>query len=396
MRRHHPALSPSPRISRRRLIRDSAAASLGVFAAAHLPPTALGFAEPAAGEEVVPFIDGLKKQERQQIYWNDEQPWLTPTERIFSVGHYSRPEPIEIAGYRLELFGQFDKPVTLTLDQLKDRPRKELTATIECSGNGSSPTFLGAIGNATWAGTPLAPLLAEAGLRKDASVEVAFYGADVGKEELAKQQVEQPFARTLPLPEALRDDVLLCYEMNGKPLPHEHGGPIRLVVPGWYGIAWVKWLTGIEARDRRLMTRFIAKDYVTVRGEERNGRTLWRQTSVGPMNVKSFTARVVKRASDGTHVVSGMAWTQGKVAKVEVRVDDGPWAEAKLVENKTPHTWTFWSFEWKGAAPGEHTLVSRATDERGRIQPTAEDPEIKLKRTYWEAYAQYPRKIRIG
>jgi DMSO/TMAO reductase YedYZ molybdopterin-dependent catalytic subunit len=183
--------------------------------------------------------------------------------------------------------------------------------------------------------------------------------------------------------------------MNGKPLPHEHGGPVRLVVPGWYGIAWVKWLTGIEARDRRLMTRFIAKDYVTVRGEEHNGKTLWRQTSVGPMNVKSSAAPVVKRAG-GEHVVSGAAWTQGTIAKVEVRVDDGPWVEAKLDENKTPHTWTFWSYEWKGAAPGEHTIVSRATDSRGRVQPTAEDPEIKLKRTYWEAYAQFPRRIRIG
>lgn len=393
--RTQPVLGSSHRISRRRLLGHGAAASFGFFAAAQLSPRALGFAEPTAGEEVVQFIDGLKRQERQQIYWGDEQPWLTPTERIFSVGHYSPPERIDPAAYRLELSGQFEKPVILTLEQIKGRPRKELTATIECSGNGASPAFMGAIGNATWAGTPLAPLLAESGLRKDAAVEVAFYGAEFGKEELAKQTVEQPFARTLPLPEALRDDVLLCYELNGKPLPHEHGGPVRLVVPGWYGIAWVKWLTGIEARDRRLMTRFIAKDYVTVRGEEHNGKTLWRQTSVGPMNVKSITARVLKRA-DGTHLVSGMAWTQGKVTKVEVRVDDGNWAEAKLEENKAPHTWTFWSYEWKGAAPGEHTIVSRATDDRGRVQPTAEDSEIKLKRTYWEAYAQYPRKIRIG
>src|SRR4051812_9998758 len=126
-------------ISRRRLIARSAAASLGVWAATGLSPAALGLAEPTAGEELVPFIDSLPKTERQQIRWGEVQPWVTPTERVFSVGHYSRPAPIDPAAYRLELFGQFDKPVTLTLDQIKARPRKELTATIECSGNGSNP-----------------------------------------------------------------------------------------------------------------------------------------------------------------------------------------------------------------------------------------------------------------
>jgi DMSO/TMAO reductase YedYZ molybdopterin-dependent catalytic subunit len=386
--------APPPDISRRRLMARGAAA-LGVWAAARLSPVALGLADPAAGDEVIPFLDEIPDPgAREQIKWAESQPWITPTQRIFTVGHYSRPAEIDPAAYRLELSGRFDKPLTLTLDQIKARPRKELTATIECSGNGSNKNFMGAIGNATWAGTPLAPLLKECGLQPSA-VEVAFYGTDTGTEKLPGGDVEQPFARTLPIGEAGRDDLLLCYELNGQPLPHPHGGPVRLVVPGWYGIAWVKWLTGIEARDRRLMTRFIARDYVTVRGEVRDGKTLWRQTSVGPMNVKSMTSRVVRRP-DGTHLVQGIAWTQGKVAKVEVRVDDGDWAEAKLEENKTPHTWTFWSYEWKQPPAGEHRIVSRATDERGRVQPTADDPEIKLKRTYWEAYAQYPRRVRVS
>jgi DMSO/TMAO reductase YedYZ molybdopterin-dependent catalytic subunit len=371
------------------------AAVLGVCAAARLSPAALGLADPAPGETVVPFLDEIPDPgAREQIKWAERQPWITPTQRIFTVGHYSRPAEIDPAAYKLELSGQFERPVTLTLEQIRARPRKELTATIECSGNGSNKNFMGAIGNATWAGTPLSPLLKECGVRPSA-VEVAFYGADTGTEKLAGGDVEQPFARTLPIGETGRDDILLCYEMNGQALAHPHGGPVRLVVPGWYGIAWVKWLTAIEARDRRLMTRFIARDYVTVRGEVSGGKTLWRQTSVGPMNVKSMTARVVRRG-DGTHVVSGIAWTQGKVAKVEVRVDDGDWTEAKLEENETPHTWTFWSWEWKQPPAGEHRIVSRATDERGRVQPTADDPEIKLKRTYWEAYAQYPRRVRTS
>jgi DMSO/TMAO reductase YedYZ molybdopterin-dependent catalytic subunit len=388
-----PFSRPLAPISRRRLMGRGVAA-LGVLAAARLSPAALGLADPAPGDVVVPFLDELPDPGgREQVKWSEPQPWITPTQRVFTVGHYSRPAEIDPAAYRLEVFGQFDKPVTLTLEQLKARPRKEVTATLECSGNGSNKNFMGAIGNATWAGTPLAALLKDCGL-KGPAVEIAFYGTDTGTEKLANQDVEQPFARTLPIAEAGRDDILLCYEMNGQPLPHAHGGPVRLVVPGWYGIAWVKWLTGVEARDRRLMTRFIARDYVTIRGEERNGKTLWRQTSVGPMNVKSIAARVVRRP-DGTHVVHGTAWTQGKVAKVEVKVDDGEWAEAKLEENKTPHTWTFWSFEWKQPQAGEHRIVSRATDERGRVQPTADDAEIKLKRTYWEAYAQYPRRIRV-
>jgi DMSO/TMAO reductase YedYZ molybdopterin-dependent catalytic subunit len=384
---------PRVQLSRRRLMATTAA-SLGVWAAARLSPAALGLADPAPGEEIVPFLDPLPDPGgREQVKWHEPQPWITPNQRVFTVGHYSRPAEIDRATYKLELFGQFDKPVTLTLDQIKARPRQEVTATIECSGNGAGPTFMGAIGNAKWAGAPLVDLLKECGL-KDSSVEVAFYGTDTGTEKLAGGDVEQPFARTLPIAEVARKDLLLCYEMNGQALPHEHGGPVRLVVPGWYGIAWVKWLAGIEARDRRLMTRFIAKDYVTVRGEPKDGKTVWRQTSVGPMNVKSMTARVLRRP-DGTCVVQGMAWTQGNVAKVEVKVDDGEWAEAKLEENPTPHTWTFWTYEWKQPAAGEHRIVSRASDQRGRVQPTADDPEIKLKRTYWEAYAQYPRRVRI-
>src|SRR4051812_15341903 len=394
MHRVSPPTRFRSRISRRRLMAGGASV-LGVWAAARLSPAALGLADPAPGETVVPFLDEIPDPGgREQVKWIDPQPWLTPTQHVFTVGHYTRPAEIDPAKYRLEVFGQFDKPTTLTLDQIKAMPRKELTATIECSGNGSNKNFMGAIGNATWVGTPLLGLLKEYGIQKSA-VELAFYGTDAGQEKLAGQDVEQPFARTLPIGETGREDVLLCYEMNGQPLQHGHGAPVRLVVPGWYGIAWVKWLSGIEARDRRLMTRFIARDYVTIRGEERDGKTLWRQTSVGPMNVKSITSRVVRRA-DGTYVVHGAAWTQGKVAKVEVRVDDAEWAQATLEQNQTPHTWTFWSYEWKAPAAGEHRIVSRATDERGRVQPTADDPEIKLKRTYWEAYAQYPRRVRIA
>jgi DMSO/TMAO reductase YedYZ molybdopterin-dependent catalytic subunit len=298
-------------------------------------------------------------------------------------------------GWKLKISGLVQKPVDLSLDQIKSRPKQQVIATLECSGNGSNPGFMGAIGNAKWTGTPLAPLLKESGVSSDA-IEVAFWGADKGKEKIRGADYEQNFARCLSISDAMREDILLAYEMNGEPLSTGHGFPLRLIVPGWYGIAWVKWLMNIELRDRRLMNRFMARDYVTVRGIPHGDQTEWKESSVGPMNGKSIVARVVKR-TDGNLVISGAAWTDGTPLKsVELKIDDGPWIATDLdTRQHATHAWTFWSYNWKDAAAGEHTLVSRAIDAKGRMQPTADDPQIKLKKTYWEAYAQYPRHIRI-
>jgi DMSO/TMAO reductase YedYZ molybdopterin-dependent catalytic subunit len=285
------------------------------------------------------------------------------------------------------------KRLTLTLEEIKKRPKTELTATLECGGNGSSANFRGAIANVKWAGTPLAPILKEAGVAAEA-IEIAFWGRDKGKEKIRGGEYEQHFARCLSVPMAMRDDVILCYEMNGAPLTAGHGFPVRLVVPGWFGIAWVKWLERIEVRDRALKTRFMAKDYVTLRGEEVDGRTMWTETLVGPINVKSVVARVAKQ-KDGTLRVTGAAWGESPVKAVEVSIDGGPWTAARVEERSEPFTWRFWSYEWKDAKEGEHTLVSRAIDSRGHVQPATEDPSIKNKKTYWEANQQWPRRVKI-
>lgn len=185
--------------------------------------------------------------------------------------------------------------------------------------------------------------------------------------------------------------------MNGEPLAKGHGAPLRLVVPGWFGIAWVKWLNRVEVLDRRLMTKYMAREYVTLRGEERGDKTIWRETSVGPMNVKSIVARAV-RLPNGDVRLTGAAWTDGTPLKaVELKIDDGKWAAVTLDKKQTAeHAWTFWSHDWKKPAEGEHTLVSRATDTEGRVQPAEDEPAIKLKKTYWEANQQHPRKIRIS
>ncbi|HTD66181.1 MAG TPA: molybdopterin-dependent oxidoreductase, partial [Candidatus Limnocylindria bacterium] len=258
-----------------------------------------------------------------------------------------------------------------------------------------SPGFRGAIANVKWAGTPLAPILKEAGIDADA-IEVAFWGTDKGKEKIRGGEYEQNFARTLSIPMAMREDILLCYEMNGEPLTKEHGFPLRLIVPGWFGISWVKWLNRIEVLDRRYMSKYMATEYVTLRGEERDDKTIWRLTSVGPMDVKSIIARAV-RLKDGNVRLTGAAWGDGTPIKaVEVKIDDGPWQSAKIDRSpRDKYTWRFFNFDWKKPEPGEHRIVSRAIDEEGRVQPSADDPEIKLKKTYWEANQQWPRKIKI-
>jgi DMSO/TMAO reductase YedYZ molybdopterin-dependent catalytic subunit len=210
-------------------------AAAGVWAMARLSPSALGLAEPAAGEVVVPFLDPLPDVKKPQIKWHDAvDHWTTPSEQVYEVSHYPKPKDVAAADYKLAFDGLFDRPAALTLEQIRARPKVELTATLECGGNGSNPGFMGAIANATWTGTPLAPLLKECGL-KPAAVEVAFYGADVGKEKIRNFDVEQPFARTLPLSELAREDILVCYAMNGQPLTLVHGAPVRLVVRGGTG-----------------------------------------------------------------------------------------------------------------------------------------------------------------
>ena len=186
--------------------------------------------------------------------------------------------------------------MALTLADLKARTRQETIFTVECSGNHGFPFFTGGIGNARWAGTPLAALLAEAGVKEN-GVEVVFWGADVGDVELKERNVKmhQNFARSMTLAEAMNPNNILCYEMNGAELPAPNGFPLRLIAPGWYGIASVKWLKRIELRDKPFRNQFMARDYVTIREEDHNGETVWAETLVGPSLLKSAPARVTRK-----------------------------------------------------------------------------------------------------
>jgi len=366
--------------------------AFAALAFAQHPLSVFGFDKVGADETVVPFLDAQPKG--KMLYWQDLTSWITPNDQLYSVSHYGTPE-VDPGKWQLEISGLVKKPKTLLLAQIKARKRKTVAATLECSGNSSNPGFMGAIGNIEWTGTPLASLLKECH-PLDRAIEAVFFGADEKVEKIRDQDYLQNFARSLSLGDALRDDILLAYEMNGQPLEQGHGAPLRLIVPGWFGITWVKWLTRIELLDRRYMSKYMAREYVTIRGEERDGQTIWRETSVGPMDVKSVVARVVRR-KDGSLRVTGAAWTDGTpLERVELKIDGGNWTPVQREKRRqSKYSWTFWNYDWKNAAPGEHMVVSRAIDAEGRVQPPAGDPEIKLKRTYWEANQQWVRKIRI-
>ena len=182
--------------------------------------------------------------------------------------------------------------------------------------------------------------------------------------------------------------------MNGEPLPARNGFPLRLIAPGWYGIANVKWLKRIEIGDRRLENRFMGRDYVTLRQEERDGETVWTNAPSGAAWLKSAPVRVI-HGEDG-YRIEGAAWGGSAIGQVEVQIDDGEWQEAQI---DTTHagrfTWKFWTLEWPDAEAGEHTITSRTTSTYGNVQPAMDDPWIANKITYWESNGQITRRVEI-
>jgi len=359
------------------------------------------------GEEVLTWLDQpaanpVPQIVGPQLQWERLRSFLTPVDQFFTVAHYGQPA-VDAGAWRLEVGGLVGRPMTLTLDALRARPRQEVVFTLECSGNHGLPFLHGAIGTARWAGTPLAPLLAEAGVLGRGS-EVVFWGADAGEEEIREATVTQHFARSMSLQDATEPTVLLCYEMNGQPLPAKHGAPLRLIAPGWYGVANVKWLTRIEVRDTRLMNKFMARDYVTLREEPAptpGGETVWTETSVGRSLLKSAPAHVTRLPGAGgapQYRVLGAAWG-APIARVEVRIDGGPWLPA-TIDHSDPadegeFTWRLWSHDWGSPSAGEHAISSRAIGADGRVQPAPDDPWLTRKLTYWESNGQITRRIAI-
>jgi DMSO/TMAO reductase YedYZ molybdopterin-dependent catalytic subunit len=305
---------------------------------------------------------------------------ITPIGLHYLLIHYDVPE-VDPESWTLELAGRVSRPLSLTLDELRARPRVELVATMECAGNGralleprplSQPWLREAVGTACWAGADLAGLLEEAGPGDDV-VELVFTGLDRGVEA----EAEQDYARSLTVDEARDSGALLAYEMNGAPLPPQHGFPLRLVVPGWYGMTNVKWLRSIVAVAEPFDGYQQVGGYRIRRDEGEDGRAVTRmqpRALMLPPGIPEFFTRGRVVRPEPT-VLEGRAWSgHAPIAGVEVSTDGGAtWREAELVDDLGSRwAWRGWRADWE-PTPGDHVLCCRARDEAGNVQPLEQD-----------------------
>jgi DMSO/TMAO reductase YedYZ molybdopterin-dependent catalytic subunit len=325
--------------------------------------------------------DSFYREEVQLAFRNRGMPLeglrypVTPTGMHYLLIHFDIPEVVA-GSWQLKVGGLVSQPLSLTLEEIKKRPARTFAVTMECAGNGRAlfeprpvgqPWLLEAIGTAEWTGTPLKGVLEEAGLRDDAR-EIVFTGLDRG----VQGGEVQFYQRSLSVGEATREEVMLAYEMNGEPLQPQHGYPLRLLVPGWYGMTSVKWLAWIDAvaepfEGYQMMGTYRYSQNPDELGE---GVTLIRARALMiPPGIPDFATRT-RLVEAGPVTLSGRAWAgRLSVARVEVSADGGTsWSDAQLGEPVSPYAWRGWTFDWN-AKPGAHTLCVRATDSEGNKQP---------------------------
>ncbi len=304
--------------------------------------------------------------------------FITPNERFYVRGHFPIPE-VNAETWRLKVEGAVARPLELSYAELRQMPGQTITATMECAGNGRSflePKVkgvqwdMGAIGNAQWTGVLLRDVIERAGLQPY-GIEAILEGSDKGAiKEPPRPAGEIHYARSIPIKKAM-SNVLLAYEMNGEPLTPDHGYPVRAIVPGWFGMASVKWLQRVTVTERPFGGYYQTIDYVY--WEERDGFPTI--VPLAEMKLKAQIARpsMGERVPAGAEYrVFGAAWAgENEVAEVEVSTDGGSnWSGAKLLGDPVPHAWRFWEFTWKTPSkPGKHRLIARAKDPSGQTQP---------------------------
>jgi DMSO/TMAO reductase YedYZ molybdopterin-dependent catalytic subunit len=293
---------------------------------------------------------------------------VMPNARFYVRNHYGMPA-LDPTDWRLQVSGAVDRPLSLSLRELHNMPSQTIVVTLECAGNGRSlltpavpgePWALGAVSTAEWTGVPLVEVLDRAGVARGA-VEVLFRGGDRG-------EGDERFERSLAVQDARDGEVLLAYAMNGEPLPVHHGFPLRAVVPGWYAVASVKWLTEIEVLRAQFAGFYQADRYVYE----------W-PSDVGvvrePVTLQLVRALITEpgpndRIKGADLVVRGVAWSgAAPIARVEVSISDGPWQTARLVGERRRHSWQWWELLAKIDCPGPASIRARATDLAGRSQP---------------------------
>ncbi|SFJ43579.1 sulfite oxidase [Planctomicrobium piriforme] len=307
---------------------------------------------------------------------------ITPTNQFFVRSHFPVPS-ISAEDWRLEVTGEVDAPFKLSYDELRRLPAETRSATIECAGNGRA--FLvpkakgvlwetGAVGNANWTGVRLSTVLQRAGVKPQA-LEAVFQGADSGVSEEPKSPGVIYFERSLPLTKANRPEVLLAYQMNGQDLTREHGFPVRLVVPGWFGMASVKWLNKITLTATPFNGFWQTLEYAYFQ-DSPGGPSL---VALSEMAVKATIAQPVFHETIASRTVArvcGAAWSgENEIDSVELSMDGGTrWVTAQLLGEPVPYSWRLWEYDWQTPArPGRYQLKARARDKTGEVQPSSRD-----------------------
>jgi sulfite oxidase len=308
--------------------------------------------------------------------------YITPIENFFVRTHVPVPT-VEISQWRLSVSGLVSTPLTLSMDDLRKMPSTEVVSVLECAGNGRqnySPSVPGvqwangAVGNGRWRGVRLAEVLRRAGVNS-AAVEILFNGADTPPGTMPD------FQRTIPPKKALHPATLLAYEMNGEPLPIKHGFPLRAVVPGWAGDSWMKWVTSVQVLDEEFKGYWMKNAYLhpgkpVAPGSVLRPETMKPVTSLRVKSVISFPANGDALAIGKRVLVRGVAWTgdAGPVTAVDVSVDQGrTWRSASFTSKATEFGWRLWEFPWTPSSDGHHTVLARARDASGDVQPLVQE-----------------------
>jgi sulfite oxidase len=364
--------------SRRAFLKTASAGALAAFAA----PSLLG----AAAEQTAVSVPGKEGLIVRSFRFLDlETPvefmtdWITPVPHFFVRNHMLEPVAADANEWKLAIGGEVDRPLSLTLRDLAKIPVRSVTNTLECAGNGrslQSPKVpgiqwgKGAVGNARFSGPSLKSLLEKAGV-KDTAKHVVFRGADVVPGKVP------PFIRSIPVEKAMDGDTLVATEMNGAALTLHHGFPARVITPGWAGAASCKWLAEITVQDKPADGNFMLPGYRMPNQPVKPGEAVKPEDthSVTGLTLKSLIAGPSSGAKlkPGSQVVQGVAWAgEADVKRVDISTDGGAsWNPAQLGKDHVKYAWRLWSYPWKPARSGDYTILSRATDMQGRVQPDA-------------------------
>jgi DMSO/TMAO reductase YedYZ molybdopterin-dependent catalytic subunit len=371
------SLSKSPRVTRR-----SAIAGLAAFPiAAEL----LSAGRDAFGNEGDELVIREREPQNLESDFAALESFVTPNDKFYVRNHFPVPK-LDIASWRLKIEGAVKKPFELSYDELTRMPSETRPVTLECAGNGrvllvpkvdGAQWQFGAVGNAEWTGVPLAAVLERAGVDAKA-VDIVLEGADSGEvSKPSKPAKPFHFARSVPVEQARTGGILLAYKMNGQPLPEAHGFPVRAIVPGWFGMASIKWLSRIIATTQPFTGFFQTVDYAY--WQHRDGVPV--RVPLTEMQVKAQIARPTfaeALAKGANYRIFGAAWSgNSAIKKVEVSTDDGKtYVPAKLLGDSVDHAWRLWEYPWKvPATAGKYVLKVKATDANGNTQPTERDKD---------------------